>query len=123
MFEIRVGIPEMKDFWDDLKRRKKEHSLSGDEEELFKKFGKALRFLAADPRHRGLQTHEIEDLTRRYSKKVFQSYVGQGKHAWRMFWVYGPGRKEITIIGIEPHPEDAKSGAYDRVTLSDLPRK
>lgn len=123
MFGIRMGIPEMKNFWDDLKRRKKEHSLSGEEEELFKKFGKALRFLGADPRHRGLQTHEIEDLTRRYGQKVFQSYVGQGKHAWRMFWVYGPGRKQITIIGIEPHPEDSKSGAYDRITLSDLPRR
>jgi len=52
---------------------------------------------------------------------VFQSYLGQGKHAYRMFWVYGSKRKQITIIGLEPHPEDAKSGAYDRIKLSDLP--
>ena len=116
-----MGVPEMEDFWDDLKARKKEEALSGDEEELFKKFGKGIKFLAADPRHQGLQTHEIEDLTRRYGEKVFQSYLGQGKHAYRMFWVYGPNRKQITIIGLEPHPEDDKSGAYDRIKLSDLP--
>lgn len=123
MFDILMGIPEMKTLWDDLTRRKKEGSLSGDEQELFKKLGKSIRFLAADPRHRGLQTHEIDDLTRRYGQKVFQSYVGQGKHAWRMYWVYGPGRKQITIIGLEPHPEDSKSGAYGRVSLSDLPKR
>ena len=121
MFEILMGVPEMKEFWDDLTTRKKKNELSGDEKELFKKFGKSIQFLAADPRHRGLQTHEIEDLTRRYGQKVFQSYLGQGKHAYRMFWVYGPERKQITIIGLEPHPEDAKSGAYDRIQLSDMP--
>jgi hypothetical protein len=26
----------------------------------------------------------------------------------------------LTIIGLEPHPEDKKNGAYDRVNLSDL---
>ena len=38
-----------------------------------------------------------------------------------MYWVYGPNIQEITIIGLEPHPEDAKNGSYDRITLSDLP--
>lgn len=32
-------------------------------------------------------------------------------------------RKQITIIGLEPHPEDSKSGAYGRVSLSDLPKR
>lgn len=36
-----------------------------------------------------------------------------------MFWVYGPDKKDITIIGLEPYPEDTKNGAYDRITLSD----
>ena len=38
-----------------------------------------------------------------------------------MYWVYGPDQKSITIIGLEPHPEDKKNGAYERITLSDLP--
>lgn len=40
--------------------------------------------------------------------------------AMRMYWVYGPDSKSITIIGLEPHPEDKKSGAYARIVLSDL---
>ena len=82
MFKVLMGIPEMKNFWDDLVTRKKEDSLSADENELFKKISTAIKFLAADPRHCGLQTHEIEDLSRRYGQKIFQSYLGQGKHAY-----------------------------------------
>ena len=41
--------------------------------------------------------------------------------AMRMYWVYGPDRQDITIIGLEPHPEDKKNGAYDKVSLSDMP--
>ena len=41
--------------------------------------------------------------------------------AMRMYWVYGPDKKSITIIGLEPHPEDKKNGAYERITLSELP--
>lgn len=37
-----------------------------------------------------------------------------------MFWVYGPNKNEITIIGLEPHPEDAKNGLYDNYNLSNL---
>lgn len=52
---------------------------------------------------------------------MWQSYLENKKSgARRMFWVYGPDKKDITIIGLEPHPEDAKNGAYDRINLSDL---
>jgi len=51
-----------------------------------------------------------------------QSYLENRKPAaGRIYWVYGPGRKEITIISLEPHPEDKKRGGYDKVSLSDLP--
>ena len=30
-------------------------------------------------------------------------------------------QQSITIIGLEPHPEDKKNGAYARVALSELP--
>lgn len=36
-----------------------------------------------------------------------------------MYWVYGPDKEDITIIGLEPHPDDEKNGAYDRIRLSD----
>lgn len=37
--------------------------------------------------------------------------------AGRIFWVYGPDKNDITIIGIEPHPNDKKD-AYQKITLS-----
>lgn len=52
---------------------------------------------------------------------MFQSYFNQGDMADRLYWVYGPGRGEITVVGLEPHPEDRKRGGYERVSLSGLP--
>ncbi|MCP9292323.1 MULTISPECIES: hypothetical protein [Gracilimonas] len=122
MFTIRFGVPEMEDFWNDLKLRKKSRGLSKDEEILFKQLAKAIQFLAANPRHPGLNSHEIEPLSKKFGQKVFQSYLENNTPAaGRIFWVYGPNRKEITILGIEPHPEDKKRGAYERIKLSDLP--
>jgi len=121
MFTIRMGLPEMKEFWDDLLEKKRKNTLNSDEEDLFKRFVKAIQFLSADPKHPGLQTHEIEPLSKKYGLKVWQSYLDQGQHARRIYWVYGPNRKEITIVGIEPHPEDKKRGAYERIKLSRLP--
>ena len=37
MFNIRMGIPEMKEFWDNLKRKVKNRNASKNEIELFKK--------------------------------------------------------------------------------------
>lgn len=37
--------------------------------------------------------------------------------AGRIFWVYDPDKNDITIIGIEPHPNDKKD-AYQKITLS-----
>jgi len=91
---------------------------------LYKKWGKALKLLSADPGYPSLQTHEIEPLSRRYGMKVWQSYLeNKTSGAMRMYWVYGPDQKDITIIGLEPHPEDKKNGAYDRISLSDLSKK
>lgn len=59
-----------------------------------------------------------EALTRRYKQKVWQSYLENNKPATgRIFWVYGPNKSDITIIGLEPHPNDKKD-AYQKITLS-----
>jgi hypothetical protein len=34
---------------------------------------------------------------------------------------YGPDKRDITVLAIEPHPEDQKRGAYQRIKLSTLP--
>lgn len=120
-YSIRMGIPEMKKLWDDLQQNYRSGTINKKDERLYKKWGKALKKLAADPFYPSLQTHEIPPLSRRYGMKVWQSYLeNKTSGAMRMFWVYGPDNKEITIIGLEPHPEDKKNGAYDRIVLSDL---
>ena len=120
MYSILLGIPEMKEFWDSLCLKINNETANKDEIKLYKKMGKAMYHISQNPRHSGLETHEISSLSKRYGMKVWQSYLeNKTPAAGRIFWVYGPDRGEITIIGLEPHPND-KSNSYDRVTLSSL---
>ena len=118
MFTISMGIPEMEAFWTNLESKVEAQTASGDEVRLYRKIGKALLLLANDPRHPGLNTHEISSLTARYGSKVWESYLeNKAPAAGRLFWAYGPGCGDITILAIEPHPND-KSNAYKKITLS-----
>lgn len=120
-FIIRMGIPEMETLWNNLQENYRNGVINKKDKELYKKWGNALKKLSSDPQYPSLNTHEIEPLSKRYGMKVWQSYLENKKSgARRMYWVYGPNQNEITIIGLEPHPEDAKNGAYDRINLSDL---
>lgn len=117
MFEIHMGIPEMENFWKELVIKNK-NKPSKKDAQLYKKLGKTLKMISTNPRHPGLQSHEIEILTKRYGMKVWQSYIENNTPgAGRVFWVYGPNKNDITIIGIEPHPND-KNNAYRKITLS-----
>ena len=122
MYSIAMGIPEMQEFWNNLCSKVDSGFATKDEIKLYKKMGKAMYHISQNPRHPGLETHEITSLSRRYGMKVWQSYLENNtSRAMRMYWVYGPDRQDITIIGLEPHPEDKKNGAYDKVSLSDMP--
>ena len=122
MFLIRMGIPDMERLWDDLQSKYRAGTINSNDEKLYRKWGKALKLLSSDPSHRSLHSHEITALSRRYGIKVWESYLeNKVSAAMRMFWVYGPDKGEITIIALDPHPEDKKNGAYDRINLSDLP--
>ena len=118
MFSIRMGVPEMDKFWNSLVAGIKSGSASKNDIELYNKLGKTLALLALNPRHPGLNSHEIGVLTRRYGMKVWESYLeNRTSGARRIFWVYGPGKEDITIIGLEPHPNDKKD-SYKKITLS-----
>jgi hypothetical protein len=76
-------------------------------EGLFNQVCKTVRLLSENPRHPGLQTHEYYSLKHPFDPKakVFEAYVQQHTPgAYRLFWCYGPGAGEITIIAITPHP-------------------
>src|SRR6266851_8824147 len=121
-FKIRMGVPEMEALWNDLSARKQAGELHKTEEKFFKKWVKALGYLSANPRHNSLASHEIEDLTREHEIKIFQSYLeNKTPSAGRMFWAYGPDKGDITILAVEPHPEDEKRGAYGRIKLAAVP--
>jgi hypothetical protein len=121
-FNIRMGLPEMHALWQDLSTRKLQGKLDKDEEVFFKKLVKALVFLSQNPRHPELASHEIDDLTRKYGIKIFESCLeNRTPAAGRLFWTYGPDKGDITVLAIEPHPEDQKRGAYQRIKLSALP--
>ncbi len=118
-FTIRMGVPEMQDLWDDLHIKSQQGKLNKGELKLWKKLAKCICLLSSNPWHNSLHSHEIAALTKRYSKLF--SEQSKTPAAGRLFWVYGPARSEITVIGLEPHPEDQKKGGYSKVRLSDLP--
>ena len=120
-YNIRMGIPEMAELWNRLQTSYRDGTINKKDEELYKKWGSAIKKLAMNPQYPSLKSHEIEPLSKRYGMKVWESYLENNRSgARRMFWVYGPNKEDITIIGLEPHPEDSKNGAYDRIILSEL---
>lgn len=88
-------------------RRSKGKRKSSKAEGLFKQVHKTITLLSRNPRHPGLQTHEYRSLDNPYNakEKVFEAYAQhKTPGASRVFWCYGPGKKEITILAITPHP-------------------
>jgi len=116
-----MGIPEMLEYWESLQSRFLSGEAGKDEDKTYKLLRKAFRLISQNPKHPGLHTHEIDELTARYGIKVFQSYCeNRNPRAMRLYWVYGPKKDYITIIGVEPHPNDAKSNAYKKIRLSSM---
>ena len=108
--------PEAKAAYDQLKakakasldsRRKKEKAKSSRDEGLFKQVYKTVTLLAANPKHPGLQTHAYHSLPHPCDpkQKVFEAYAqNQMPSAYRVFWCYGPGKRQLTLIAITSHP-------------------
>ena len=107
MFGIHLGIPEMEELWNRLEKKHQSDSVTKAEEKLRRQMGKAMALLSGNPRHPGLHSHEITSLTARYGQKVWESYLeNDTPKAGRIFWCYCPDKGSITIIGLEPHPDD-----------------
>lgn len=72
----------------------------------FRKVRKTLAFIEANPRHPGLSSHAYESLAGPNGETVWESYVeNRTPGAWRIWWWYGPGKQQITILTIGPHPD------------------
>ena len=127
-YRIEFGVPDFNDIYNDLESKHDQKTLNKTEQKLFKQILKALNHLEDNPYHNGLHSHEIDDLSKKFSKKynsdikVFQSYLENNTPgAARLYWAYGPKKGVITILGLEPHPEDSKKSGYSKVKLSNFP--
>jgi hypothetical protein len=86
---------------DQLEKLKQDKSLV----KKYNKVIKTIKLLAENPKHPGLHTHRFISLKGPNGEKVFEAYVDQATpNAYRVFWCYGPGKEDITIIAIVPHP-------------------
>lgn len=66
---------------------------------------KALGYLEKNPRHPGLNTHKYSSLEGPLGEEVFEAYAeNKTPGAYKIFWYYGPDKKQITIIAITPPP-------------------
>ena len=66
---------------------------------------KSLKFMTENLRHPSLNTHKYSEMEGPNGEEIFESYAQNNTPgAYRIFWYYGPGKKEITVIAITPHP-------------------
>lgn len=72
----------------------------------FKKVRKALRLLEQEgPRHPGSHSHDYKSVPGPEGATLWESYVeNRTPSAWRIWWIYGPGEGQLTIVTIGPHP-------------------
>ena len=88
-------------------RKTKDKKKTSKQEGLFKQVHKTLALLRTNPKHPGLRTHEYDSIENPYDEKqkVFEAYAqNKTPGAYQIFWCYGPGKKELTIIAITPQP-------------------
>ena len=96
-FEITL-TEEAEDYLNLLKKDKGRKS-------SYKAVSKALRLMSKNLRHQSLATHEFHSKKGINGEKIFESYAqNKTPGAHRVFWYYGPGKKEITVVAITPHP-------------------
>ncbi|SCA62513.1 hypothetical protein SCG7109_AB_00100 [Chlamydiales bacterium SCGC AG-110-M15] len=89
------------------RRLQKRKGKSSRQEGLLKQVVKTLQLLQQNPRHPGLNTHAYSSLEHPYSneEKVFEAYAqNHTPGVYRVFWCYGPQKKQITLIAITSHP-------------------
>lgn len=96
-FEIFLS-EEAQDYLDILRN-------DNDLQHIYKAVSKALRLISTNLRHPSLATHEFHSKQGANGEKILECYAQNNTPgAHRIFWYYGPGRKEITVIAITPHP-------------------
>lgn len=78
---------------------------SSDMKSACKAVRKILGFMEANLKHPSLNTHKYKGMTGPNKEDIFESYAQNNTPgAYRVFWHYGPEKRQITILEICPHP-------------------
>ena len=83
-----------------LKKLEKDKSKIG----VLKQVRKVLGFMETNLKHPSLNTHKFYGVPCTLGD-VFETYAqNKTPAAYRIFWAYGPGKSDIYILDITPHP-------------------
>jgi hypothetical protein len=78
--------------------------LANSDSKKHEKVLKTLGLIETNLRHPGLKTHKYDSLQGPKGEEVFDAYFeNRTPGAYRVFWFYGPGSSQITILAITPH--------------------
>ena len=71
---------------------------------LLKQLNKILGFMETNLKHPSLNTHKFSEMSCKLGD-VFETYAqNHTPGAYRIFWVYGPAKRELYILNITQHP-------------------
>ncbi len=71
---------------------------------LLKQIRKVLGFMETNLKHPSLNTHKFSKISCKLGD-VFETYAQNSTPgAYRILWAYGPGKREIYVLDITPHP-------------------
>lgn len=66
---------------------------------------KSLDLMRTNLKHPSLNTHKYDEMTGPEGEVVFESYAqNHTPGAYRIFWFYGPGKSNITVLAVTSHP-------------------
>lgn len=79
-YAIRMGIPEMDELWNTLKTKHRDGTISKKDEDLYNKWGNALKKLSSNPMYPSLKSHEITKFSDRcgscgYSEEICERQI------------------------------------------------
>ena len=71
-----------------------------------KKIAKCFGLIEIDQKHLGLHSQKFSVMKASDgSSVVWESYVENNQPtAWRVFWIFGTGKGQITIVAVTDHP-------------------
>lgn len=91
-------------FSEEAKLRLKELELDKSKKGLLKQVRKILVFMESNLKHPSLHTHKFSEIACKLGE-VFETYAQNNTPgAYRIFWTYGPGKREFYILDIASHP-------------------